>query len=274
VPVATTSELPPPLVDLCREDLLRAFHLPANPVTRAVAAVPSARFARFVQRFDALVEEEGLVAAGEFILRQFTDRVEVSGAKRLPRTGPLIVASNHPGMTDAMALWTTIAREDLRVIAAQRDLLAHLENIRRHLIVIEPGSSRAARQAIAHLKSGGSLLTFPAGKIEPDLAVRPGARESLLTWSPSVAHFACAVPGTCLVPALVQGVISPRAARAWPLRYLREQREREWAAATLQILIPAYRRVSVRVRYGRPVPADFEALTAAMEELIDQDGSG
>jgi hypothetical protein len=137
-----------------------------------------------VREFDQTVGKEGLIAGGQFILDRFTGQVTVSGADRVPSNGPTIVASNHPGMTDAMAVWTAVAREDLLIIAAERDLLDHLPNMRRHLIVIQSPGSSAYREALAHLRSGGAVLTFPAGHIEPDAAVRPGAVETHAAWSP------------------------------------------------------------------------------------------
>jgi len=255
------------LVDLCQRDLLAAFCLPHffGPIAR----IPAVRFARVVREFDDCVGEHGLQAAGQFILRRFTDCVVTLGDEGLPRTGPLILTANHPGMTDAMAIWTQIPRSDVRIIAAPRDLLGLLPNISKYLILIEPNSTRAIRAAKAHLQSGGCLLTFPAGHIEPDADVRPGATESLDTWSASPVTLALQVPGTQIVPVFVRGVISTSATRAPFLRYLRHQRDRDWAAATLQILLPYYRRVTVSVRFGKPVGATPSAIVNEMRRLIE-----
>ena len=255
------------LTNLCRRDLLTAFHL--SPRWSPLATLPARRFARMVREFDQTVGKEGLIAGGQFILDRFTGQVTVSGADRVPSNGPTIVASNHPGMTDAMAVWTAVAREDLLIIAAERDLLDHLPNIRRHLIVIQSPGSSAYREALAHLRSGGAVLTFPAGHIEPDAAVRPGAVESLATWSPSVVSLASRVDGCRLIPAFTRGVISDAATRAPFLRYLREQKDRDWAAATLQILMAHYRRVHVTVKFGAPVGPCMDELRAEMRTLMD-----
>jgi hypothetical protein len=53
----------------------------------------------------------------------------------------------------------------------------------------------------------------------------------------------------------VSGVISPRALRL-PLTHLRRRkRDREWLAATLQMLTPALRDVDASVEFGRPICA-------------------
>ena len=254
------------LVDLCQRDLLTAFRLPQY--FAPLARIPATRFARVVREFDDTVGREGLEAAGQFILRRFTGSVTTTGSDDLPRTGPLIVVANHPGMTDAMAIWTRIPRPDIRIIAAPRDLLELLPNISKFLILIEPNSTRAIRAAKSHLQTGGCLLTFPAGHIEPDVQVRTGAIDSLDTWSASPVTLARQVPETHIVPVFVEGVISASATRAPFLRYLRQQRDRDWAAATLQILMPYYRGVNVNVRFGQSVCPHPAAITNEMRRLI------
>jgi hypothetical protein len=254
------------LTELCRRDLLTAFHLSSR--CTPLATLPARRFARMVRQFDQTVGKHGLIAGGQFILDRFTGQVTVTGAEGVPSSGPAIIASNHPGMTDAMAVWTAVARNDLLIIAAERDLLDHLPNMRQHLILIQSPGSSAYREALAHLKSGGAILTFPAGHIEPDAAVRPGAVESLATWSPSVVSLASRVDGCRLIPAFTTGVISDAATRAPFLRYLRDQKDRDWAAATLQILLAHYRRVHVSVKFGAPVGACMEKLHTEMRALM------
>lgn len=260
------------LTKLCVRDLLTAFKL--GNQAQFLAKWPASRFASMVRAFDDRVGTEGLQAAGEFILSHFAGSVAVVGANLVPRTGPTIVASNHPGMTDAMALWTAMKRDDLKIIAGERDLLQQLPNIRQHLILIQPGGSTAFRAALSHLKAGGCLLTFPAGHIEPDLAVRSGALESLTSWSNSIVLLGQRVPKTVIIPAFVKGVISPAATRCSLLRYMSDQKDRDWAAATLQILLPAFRRVNVSVQFGAPVKHELVAVQQRMRELICGEGVG
>jgi hypothetical protein len=68
-------------------------------------------------------------------------RVEIEGGERVPGEGPLLFLSNHPGLSDAVALFTAIARPDLRVIAAKWPLLDALPNTSRSLIMVTKGSS-------------------------------------------------------------------------------------------------------------------------------------
>jgi len=164
------------LVALTARDLLSAFK-----VNRCwgpwpfLARFPAHRFADEILAFDVTVSKEGLVAGGRFVLNRFAGSVRAVGVEQVPHEGPLIVTANHPGMVDAMAVWVAMGREDTKMIAAERDILRLLPGIRHHLIFIEEGSSRAFREAADHLRSGGAILTFPAGRIEPDMA---GAQSS------------------------------------------------------------------------------------------------
>lgn len=102
--------------------------------------------------------------------------------QRLPATGPLLVAANHPyGGIDGLAAIAALLdrRPDLKVIATQS--LAGLEPLRGVLIPVDNfGHSAgrganvvALRQALRHVKAGGSLLLFPAGAVSHlDLAHR------------------------------------------------------------------------------------------------------
>lgn len=101
---------------------------------------------------------------------------------RLPSTGPLLVAANHPyGGIDGLAAIAALLdrRPDLKVIATQS--LAGLEPLRSVLIPVDNfghsasrgGNIVALRQALRHVKAGGALLLFPAGAVSHlDLAHR------------------------------------------------------------------------------------------------------
>jgi hypothetical protein len=117
----------------------------------------------------------------------------------------------------------------------------------------------AVRSVTRHLRRGGTVLTFPGGKIEPDPAVLPGAAEALERWSESLDLFARLVPGLTVVPAIVSGVLSLTALQN-PLIFVRRRpRDREWLAASIQMMTPALRRVTTRVAFGRAVRAEDAA---------------
>ncbi|MFN8501084.1 1-acyl-sn-glycerol-3-phosphate acyltransferase [Kouleothrix sp.] len=217
---------------------------------------PARRLARQILTYDALVASAGLQAAGAWVLGQYVGNVAVQG-QPLPRTGPLLIVSNHPGLYDTLALFAAIPRGDLRVIAADRPFLRALPHTSRHLITVSeaaPDRSQVLRAAARHLRAGGALLTFPGGRIEPDPAVLPGAAAALEDWSASIAVFARLVPGLVVAPAVVSGVLSSAALRH-PLAYLRGRQHQQLLAATLQIVFPSLQRGTVRVAFGRPIDA-------------------
>lgn len=92
---------------------------------------------------------------------------------RIPPDGPLVVVANHPhGGADGLVVLDLLlkARPDARVLGNQ--LLSHIRGLRPWLIEVDPlkpGDAGAnlsgLRQALAHLKAGGCLLTFPAGEV-------------------------------------------------------------------------------------------------------------
>jgi hypothetical protein len=260
------------LTRLCAEELLEAFGLggAARPL-ELLARIPAERLARQVATYDEIVGESGLAAGGAWALERMAHHAEVEGRENVPAKGPVLLAANHPGLADSVALFSAVPRRDLRVMAAERPLLEALPNTSRHLIPVSDGSSGrlgAVRTAARHLRRGGAVLTFPGGRIEPDPAVLPGAGEALERWSESLDLFARLVPDLTVVPAVVSGVLSPAALRN-PLTFVRRRRrDREWLAASLQMLTPALRNVTTRVAFGRPVRARDVVPDGTVKEAV------
>jgi putative hemolysin len=263
------------LTQLCVDDLISAFGLggtgPGRAVMESISRIPARRLAHQILTYDKIVGESGLGTGGAWALKRLSRNTSIEGQENVPREGPLLLVSNHPGLADAVALFAAIPRDDLRVIAADRPFLEALTNTSRYLLTIRgtsAGRSGVVRTAARHLRGGGVVLTFPGGRIEPDPAVLPGAVEALDRWSSSADLFARLIPGLEVVPVVVSGVISPSALRN-PLTHLRRRRrDREWLAATLQVLVPALRNVDARVDFGRPIYAEQGAAVgdAVIEE--------
>lgn len=262
----STHALRQQLIQYGQADAAKAFQLTGwrGDLSKSLL-LPSARFfARTVLAFERAMDQGGPPLAAESLLAHFAESLEVIGA--IPVAGPVVIAANHPGMMDAMAVWKAAARPDLLTIAAQRDLLDLLPATKKRLILIDPESpGLALRQALTHLRQGGALLTFPAGRIEVDPDLRAGALDSLASWSASPSALAAKVPGCRLIAAAVSGVISPRALRNPFVKRLRTQADRDWAAATLQIVLPSVRRTPIRLWMQETAT---DELTKAMRELL------
>lgn len=208
--------------------------------------------------FDNAVGSRGLVEAARQTQRLIVREVRVFGADRVPDSA-FLALSNHPGMTDTLALFSALKRPDLKIIALNRPFLLSLSNLSKHLFyVTENPAERMTliRHVSEHLRAGGAALTFPAGHIEPDPDVYLGAIESLKDWTDSVGVFIRLAPETAILPVLVRGVIWDQAAHHWLLKIKKMKEEREKLAAALQLLATVLfnaRPVTVSVQIGRPV---------------------
>ncbi len=253
-------------------DLYRAFAVPQAfyPVAAPLLRPFARRFAEALLACDQRVAEEGLQQAMQETLRAFGVTLVTTGLEALPKTGPLIVTANHPGLTDAPALFAVLPRPDLVVLGAKRSLFDSLPAVRSRMIVAERGSPlRTVNRVARHLRSGGALLTFPAGSIEPDPAIDPvGAERSLGTWSESTELFCRLEPRTRVVPAIVAGVVTP-ATLKHPLTALhRNPTEKAWLAACLQVMFRHFQRNRVLVRFAPPVQTPFVLGPPRMADLL------
>lgn len=249
----------PPLAWLIRRTFLR----------------PARKFAGQMVEFDHLVGQSSLAQASRTILqKQYVRDVRVHGSEHIPSGGAALFLSNHPGMADTVSLFAAINRSDLKIIALHRPFLASLTNVTRDLFYISDNASermRAVRHVSAHLRNGGCVLTFPAGNIEPDPLIYPGALDSLSNWSDSAGVFLRFAPQTRIVPVLVSGVIWEKTARHWLTKLKRTRYEREKLAAALQLLTTILRNArptTVHVQFAEPITlqkvgsSDSEAIHA------------
>src|SRR5262245_43552648 len=69
-----------------------------QPLAEWLASFPARRLSRQILRFDDLVGQHGLAAAGRYILDEFTWSTHIEGQQHVPRCGPLLGLANHPGM--------------------------------------------------------------------------------------------------------------------------------------------------------------------------------
>ncbi len=246
----------------------------AAPVLDGVARLAVGRFVADLIEMDAAIARGGLTAAADLVLSRYAGLVTIRGADRVPPRGPLVVVANHAGTVDALALWRLLAaRDDLRIIALDRPLLRVLPHLESRLIFVKGDAherTRLVRRVADHLRSGGAVLTYPAGKIEPDPALRlDDALTSLSTWGSGVELLTRLVPEAAVLPVAVSGVISQRMLRNPLARWRATSTDREWVAATLQVLVHD-RSINPVLSAGEPLrgtPGTGE-LRSAMEGLL------
>jgi hypothetical protein len=221
------------------------------------------RFARMWVRLDQDCIHQGLqAAAGEF-LRPFVEEVRVRGAKNIPAAGPLLIASNHPGAYDSLAIVSQIPHPSLKVIISDIPMVTLLPNARtRAIFAYGDGgnSTTAVRAGIRHLRAGGALMIFPTGLVDPDPDLWPDAAEHLERWSPSLELFLRHAPETRLVVTIASGVISPKWANNPISRLGRDGHERrrlaEFMQVIAQLLRPGRDRYTTRVSFAPALSLD------------------
>ncbi|MEZ5753882.1 MAG: lysophospholipid acyltransferase family protein [Paracoccaceae bacterium] len=92
----------------------------------------------------------------------------------IPKTGPLVVVSNHPsGLVDGMVLaeMVTRVRSDFKILT--RSLLTGIPEVEEFMIPVPFPHEDNARElglqmrdeTMKHLKAGGVIILFPAGKV-------------------------------------------------------------------------------------------------------------
>ena len=237
---------------------------PLQALLRPLLWYPAHRFSRLAAEFDRRVALDGLTEAMGWLLSMFVDDTQAHGLENLPTSGPLVIASNHPGSYDGLVIGKHLGRDDLRVPASDVPVLRHLQATAPHLIYTHLGDDSharisAARESVRHLRSGGALLVYASGKVEPDPAVLPGARESIQGWSGSLGWFLRQVPEAVLIVTIVSNVLAPSCLRSPVTRLRKEQRRKQFLAETVQIgqQVLFGRRFSLtpEVRFGLPLRA-------------------
>lgn len=172
---------------------------------------PTRRFSEFIAGIDALVKEKGFPFAAKQALHELSGEVESFGAANIPASGPLVIASNHPGTYDGFVIISQLPRNDFRLVVSGIPFFRNLPNAGKHLIYATHDihvRTNVIRNAVRHLEEGGCILIFPSGRIDPDPAIFPDAEENLHRWSRSIEVFLRKVPQSRLVLAIASGVLS------------------------------------------------------------------
>ncbi len=93
---------------------------------------------------------------------------------RIPASGPLVVVANHPhGLVDGMVMAELIGRVRTDYKILTRSLLTGIPEIEEFMLPVPFPHEDNARElglemratSMAHLKNGGAIILFPAGKV-------------------------------------------------------------------------------------------------------------
>jgi len=254
---------------LVMDDIFKDFTASRRWVRRLLEplAWPSVyHFARIAAHFDKTVAYSGFGEAMRQVVSIFANKIHQTGIENVPERGPLLVVSNHPGTCDSLTIAASLPRDDLKIIAAGFSLLRRLPNASRHLIFTDLSAAASnfsvVRTAIRHLQSGGALLIFPSGKIDPDPAVLPGALEALRSWSPSIEMFLRKVPQIKILFTAVSGVLEPAFLRHPLTNLLSKAHSPEAVAGTIQTIAQMVFKGWVQLK-----PAISFGIPMTMEEL-------
>ncbi len=260
------------------DEIFRLFKLSRDSWERRVFGplfrLPTHRFAQVAARFDQYVADYGFREAAMRILPVFAQAFEASNIENIPREGPLLITSNHPGTCDSIVIAATLPRPDLKIVATGVPFVQGLRNAANHLIyttIDVHERMMVVRAAIRHLKDGGALLIFPSGRIDPDPALSPSAADDLGKWSPSIEVILRHVPQTRVLLTVVSGVLSARWRWNPLVRLMGDDHKQRSVAEFLQVIqqmiFPNSIPVHPRLTYSNPYTTDD--LVFRGEGLLD-----
>ena len=195
-------------------------------------------------------------------------RSEPHALERIPTQGPLLLYANHPtGALEGLVLLARCGRlrPDLKILTtATLASLPQLAPLAPRLLPLDlsPGAAGAAnaavlRAALRHLRRGGALGIFPAGKVA---RWSPGAGVREQPWSRLLGLLA-ACPGTHCLPLRFT-------ARVSPAFLLATQFSEALGTALLPHVLERQRGSLVHMRVGRPYKAEsLRTLSHAQRTL-------
>jgi hypothetical protein len=225
---------------------------------------PIHQFSKIAVGFDQRVRTLGFQQASQRILPNFIKDMNVSGNECIPKSGPLLVASNHPGAHDALVIAANLPRDDIKIVVnIPLDFINKLPTTLQHFLYAPPDPHvriKVVRSAIKHLKDGGALLLFASGGIDPDPACMPGSEDAIKNWSRSIEFFLRRVPETQLLITIISGILSPKYVKhAFTLfRKSRRDKQRisEFFQVIHQMLTPGKFLQTPKLSFANPIAFD------------------
>jgi len=266
--------------DKITDEICKAFGFSPTGVMRRLLGplfrLPTSRFGRIAARADDEVESSGLSGGARRILNDLALEVTACGAKNIPMDGPLLLASNHPGAFDSVAILSCIPRRDVKVLISDVPFTRAFAFARRYFIYVPKDASgrmTTLRASIDHLKSGGALLIFAHGDVEPDPEASPGADECIQDWSPSIEMMLRKVPDCRVQVTITSGVLMPKFVSS-PIVKIRKtvakrQKLAEFLQISRQMAFASGDKTSVHISFAEPVKGVDLARGETMSVVVD-----
>ena len=240
-----------------------------------VFAKPALHLAGIVADFYNLVITESTQIAAMHTLPRFDISVKCTTQNLIQPTGPLLILANHPGGLDSVGILSCLHRSDVKALVSDVRLLRETDYLYKHMIFVDfkaIGGMTALRQAIEHLRSGGMLLLFPRGEVEPDPSCMPGAIESIEKWSPSIEILLRKVPESCVQFVTTSGAILPKLMTHPIVKIRRKIEARQKLAEFMQVIgsaiSPGKSRVVMNITLSNPAKPDEFADSPLLPQVI------
>jgi len=278
-PPITIDEHAIKLRELIIDEIIYAFSGKRSKISHRLVApllrIPAGHFGRIAAEFYEKVNTLGVSEGARATLPRFNHIVTARGIERIPQKGPLLIVSNHPGGLDSLGIVSCIPRNDLKVLVSDVKFMRLFDIRQRYCIYVSfeaIGGMVALRDAIDHLRSGGALLVFAHGDVEPESECLPGAREAIKDWSPSLEIMLRKVPETSIQIISASGAVLPRFLNS-PITRLRRQPERrqklaEFLQVIQSLLLPGSTPVNLHFTIGEPIATDRLGEGRWMPEII------
>ncbi|MDK2981406.1 MAG: hypothetical protein PWQ55_1753 [Chloroflexota bacterium] len=247
-------------------EVYRAAKIPDWQTLRRMVAYilrkPIRHFSSLIANLDTIIGSDGIVAAAQYGLPELCRPADAQGQLHIPSSGPLVIASNHPGTYDAFSILSSMPRNDVKLIVSGVPFFRNLPHASQHFIFATHDvqqRSDVIRQSVRHLQAGGALLIFPSGRIDPDPSVLPGAVDGLQRWSRSIEVFLRKVPQANLVLTIASGVLSGKYIDHLIPRMFKNDHERRRITEFIQVISQMVKREPLdlypKVSFAEPLSA-------------------